>query len=259
MIVAHNSRNKTIENMENLTATATKEDQVTTTRSILTHLVEEIATMVGEIAKSHACNIGSNIKDALLYDSADGECSLLELIDHKPAIILTFNSDMCQNSYNELTLYNDLLAAEKERINLLIIANDKRTATSCMVTEVMDEGMEMEAAMLREKSNLEFDLEVDVDILPDNNPQLYTLLADINHNFAQKHGLIYTISEEIKDIFTNELTLTLEGELSEEDMVLPAIYIVNKDGIICYASINNKPEERPDPKEILEIYRHLIS
>lgn len=243
--------------MENITAT--HEDQITTTQSTLTHLVRAIVTMVGDVVKSHSANIGDTLEDALIYDSDGEECSLLEVVDHKPAIIMSYSSDMCQNGYNELTIYNELLAAENEKINLIVIAKNRAVATSCVVSEVMDEGMEMEASMLRDKSNLEFDLEVDVDILPDVQTRLYTLLADINHNFAQKHKLTYTLSEEVKDILTNELTFTLEGELKEEEMVLPAIYIVNKEGMICYANICNNPNERPDPKEVLDLYKRLIS
>lgn len=229
-------------------------DHITAERSSLLKLLEAIIEMNCEIAASQSHSIGHPIEDALLYDQAGWGHSIVEILNHHPAIIMLYTGEMCRELHDELIRYDELLEAEESNVNLIIITPDRAAAMSCLTESLMEDEPQVD-----DKSNLEFNLEVDElsssDILPEVTHH-YKIYSDVDHNFARKHNLCYTIDSEVRRIFSEEFKIN-DLRFEESENIIPAIYLTNEDGIIQYAYLSSKSGERPQPEEMIKRYQEV--
>ena len=75
----------------------------------------------------------------------------------------------------------------------------------------------------------------------------FNLLSDQGNKVAKEYGLVFTLQENIRDIY-KELGADLElfnGDTSYQ-LPIPATYIIGKDRKIKFASVNTNYMERAD-------------
>ena len=88
----------------------------------------------------------------------------------------------------------------------------------------------------------------------------FQVLSDIDNNVAGKFGLVFSLPEELKDIYLG-LGINLEKASGNDkwQLPIPATYIVASDGIINYAFVNPDYTKRLEPDELLKKLRELTS
>lgn len=233
-------------------------------QNVIERLLSAIQTMRGELATEQAHSVGDKIENALLYDRAGWGHSTEELLNHRSAIIMLFSGDMCQQQHEELIKYDELLAASNIEINLIVVTPDRSAASSCAAQVIMED-----EPIFDDKNNLIFDMEVE-GVVENEEEELiratieyqesqevthhYKIMSDVDGNFTRKHKLHYSLSDEVSDLFDKELSIK-----HDRDLYIPAIYIVNDSGAICYAHLNSDRYKRPEPKDIIEAYAALTT
>lgn len=97
--------------------------------------------------------------------------------------------------------------------------------------------------------------------LPDNslttrekNELGYEVLSDLGNGVARNYGLVFTLEDEVADIFANTFNIVLpewNGHDSWE-LPIPATYVVDQDGVIALAFVEPDYTKRLEPQALVE-------
>jgi len=86
----------------------------------------------------------------------------------------------------------------------------------------------------------------------DQHKLRFPLLSDAGNKVAREFGLTYNIPGEQKAIYQRAfVNLPFVNGDDSWELPIPATYIIDRDGMVVYASANEDYTERPEPEEIL--------
>ncbi len=88
----------------------------------------------------------------------------------------------------------------------------------------------------------------------DQHKLKFPLLSDSGNNLAGQFRLTYRVSDEQQALYKRTFVNLpfINGEDSWE-LPIPATYIIDCDGTVSYASVNEDYTERPEPREIVSV------
>ena len=79
----------------------------------------------------------------------------------------------------------------------------------------------------------------------------FPLLVDAHNAFARQFGLVYRVPEEQQAIYRPTfVNLPFVNGDDSWELPIPATYVIDRDGMILFASANEDYTERPEPLEI---------
>jgi peroxiredoxin len=86
----------------------------------------------------------------------------------------------------------------------------------------------------------------------DQHKLRFPLLSDAGSNLARQFGLTYRVPDEQKAVYQRAFVNLpfVNGDASWE-LPIPATYIVDRDGIVLFASANEDYTERPEPEDVV--------
>ncbi|MFZ0818096.1 MAG: peroxiredoxin-like family protein, partial [Candidatus Sulfotelmatobacter sp.] len=88
----------------------------------------------------------------------------------------------------------------------------------------------------------------------DQHKLRFPLLSDAGNNIARQFGLTYRIADEQKAIYQRAfVNLPFVNGDDSWELPIPAIYIIDRDGTVLYASANEDYTERPEPADIVKV------
>ena len=87
----------------------------------------------------------------------------------------------------------------------------------------------------------------------DQHKLRFPLLVDAHNAVARQFGLVYRVPEEQQAIYRRTFVNLpfVNGDESWE-LPIPATHVVDRDGAVVFAAVNEDYTERPEPLEILE-------
>jgi peroxiredoxin len=86
----------------------------------------------------------------------------------------------------------------------------------------------------------------------DQHKLRFLLLSDRGNNVARRFGLTYRIPDEQRTVYQRAfVNLPFVNGDDSWELLIPATYIVDRDGAVLYASANEDYAERPEPEDIL--------
>jgi len=86
----------------------------------------------------------------------------------------------------------------------------------------------------------------------DQHKLAFPLLVDARNEVAHQFGLVYRASREQQDLYRRTfVNLPLVNGDDSWTLPVPATYIVDRDGTILFAAVNEDYTERPEPLEVL--------
>ncbi|MFZ1931136.1 MAG: peroxiredoxin-like family protein [Candidatus Sulfotelmatobacter sp.] len=86
----------------------------------------------------------------------------------------------------------------------------------------------------------------------DQHKLRFPLLSDPDNKVAKQFGLTYLVPDEQKAIYQRAfVNLPFVNGDDSWQLPIPAIYIIDRDGTVLYASANEDYTERPEPEEIV--------
>ncbi|TKB06839.1 redoxin domain-containing protein [Desulforhopalus sp. IMCC35007] len=86
----------------------------------------------------------------------------------------------------------------------------------------------------------------------------FPVLADIDNNYADKLGLVFTLSEKLKELYS-KFGIDLPRFNGNDTWQLPMSgrFLVDSNGIIRNVDVHPDHTTRPEPDEILEFMQSL--
>lgn len=86
------------------------------------------------------------------------------------------------------------------------------------------------------------------------------VLIDAGNSVARQFGLVFSIPEDLKRIYT-EMKIDLPRYNGDEswELPMPARFAIDREGIVRYAEFDPDYTTRPDPEETLAALRALAA
>jgi peroxiredoxin len=92
----------------------------------------------------------------------------------------------------------------------------------------------------------------------DQHKLRFPLLVDAANNLARQFGLVYRVPPEQEVVYRRAfVNLPFVNGDSSWELPIPATYVIERDGTVLWASVNEDYTERPEPDEILAILRSV--
>jgi peroxiredoxin len=86
----------------------------------------------------------------------------------------------------------------------------------------------------------------------DQHKLRFPLLVDAHNAVARQFGLVYRVPEEQQGLYRSTfVNLPFANGDDNWELPIPATYVIDRDGSIVFASVNEDYTERPEPLEIL--------
>lgn len=88
----------------------------------------------------------------------------------------------------------------------------------------------------------------------DQHKLRFPLLSDAGNNVARQFSLTYRIPDEQKAVYQRAfVNLPFVNGDDSWELPIPATYILDRDGIVLYASASEDYTERPEPADVLDL------
>jgi peroxiredoxin len=89
--------------------------------------------------------------------------------------------------------------------------------------------------------------------MADQHKLRFPLLSDAGNAVARQFGLVYRVPEEQAAIYRRAfINLPFTNGDESWELPIPATYVIERDGVVRFASANEDYTERPEPAEVLE-------
>ncbi|SCB79541.1 MULTISPECIES: peroxiredoxin family protein [Gilliamella] len=169
--------------------------------------------------ENHALKVGDIAPDFTLPDAEGLPISLYDTLQHNPVILSFFRGNWCPFCMAELAHY-------QEAINNNLIDSATVIAISPQTIHFNHD--------VTVRNNLEF-----------------RILSDKGNEIADKYGLVFTLQENVRDIYKN---MGADLELFNNDktykLPIPATYLIDKNKKIIFSSVSTNYMERADVCDI---------
>jgi peroxiredoxin len=88
--------------------------------------------------------------------------------------------------------------------------------------------------------------------MADQHRLSFPLLSDAGNQVARQFGLVYRVPDYQQSIFRRALiNLPFTNGDESWELPIPAVYVIERDGTLLFASVNPDYKERPESEEIL--------
>ena len=88
--------------------------------------------------------------------------------------------------------------------------------------------------------------------MADQHALRFPLLRDDRNAIARQFGLVYRVPDEQQAIYRRAfINLPFANGDDSWELPIPATYVIDRDGTVLYASVNEDYSERPEPEDIL--------
>lgn len=94
----------------------------------------------------------------------------------------------------------------------------------------------------------------------DQHKLKFPLLADAGNKVARQFGLIYRVPAAEESVYRRAfVNLPFTNRDDSWELPIPATFVIDRDGIVLYASANEDYTDRPEPAEIMYVLTNLSS
>lgn len=186
---------------------------------ILNAFGQSLQEMIEQNLEDRALKVGDIAPDFTLPDAEGLPVSLYDTLQHNAVIISFFRGNWCPFCMAELTHYQEAIT------NNLV--------DSATVIAISPQSIHFNHD-LKVQNNLEF-----------------RILSDKGNEIADKYGLVFTLQENIREIYKN---MGADLELFNSDktykLPIPATYLIDKNKKIVFSSVSTNYMERADVCDI---------
>lgn len=176
--------------------------------------------LIAQHIKNNALQVGAKVSNFNLSNHNGENIELTDLLNKGPVIISFYRGGWCPYCNLELKALNDYLPQFKTQSAQLIAISGQLPDETLSTTQ---------------KNDLEFDV-----------------LSDVSNKVANQFGLLFTLDERIQALYT-QFGIDFEHYYGDKSykLPLPATYVINQDGIITYAFLNEDYTLRAEPADVM--------
>lgn len=170
--------------------------------------------------EQHILPAGAKVPEFVLSDASGRKIKSIDLLALGPVILNFFRGRWCPYCMTELEAWRDLYPIVRDRGGLLVAISPQTTRQS--------------------------------DFTQGQHDIPFPLLNDDGCKVAEKFGLVYTIPTWHQQHYRNVLVNIpfVNGDQSWR-LILPATYVLDRDGTILFAEAHADFRVRPEPEEVL--------
>jgi peroxiredoxin len=178
------------------------------------------AELIAQHIQGNALQVGAKVQNFSLANHQGENVELADLLQKGPVIISFYRGGWCPYCNLELKALNDYLP-QFGKHNAQLVAISPQLPDETLSTA--------------QKNELEFDV-----------------LSDISNQVAEQFGLLFTLDTRIQALYT-QFGIDFEHYYGDNSFTLPlpATYVINQDGIITYAFLNEDYTLRAEPMDVL--------
>ncbi|MGB6385413.1 MAG: peroxiredoxin-like family protein [Terriglobales bacterium] len=93
-------------------------------------------------------------------------------------------------------------------------------------------------------------------LMHDQHKLVFPLLVDAHNQLARQFGLVYRVPEEQQALYSRTfVNLPFANGDSSWELPIPATFVIDRDGMILFASAHEDYTDRPEPLDILAAVR----
>ncbi|MBH0002110.1 peroxiredoxin-like family protein [Pseudoalteromonas sp. SWYJZ12] len=176
--------------------------------------------LIAQHIKDNALQIGQKVENFSLANHKGEKIELADLLKKGPVIISFYRGGWCPYCNLELKALNDYLPQFKTQ-NAQLVAISPQLPDETLSTA--------------QKNDLEFDV-----------------LSDVGNKVAEQFGLLFTLDERIQALYT-QFGIDFEHYYGDKSfkLPLPATYVINQEGVITYAFLNEDYTLRAEPTDVM--------
>lgn len=197
--------------------------------SVSEHVVYTFTNGVEELRQSGIMNNvlkeGDTVPDFTLGNALGKNVTLSTLLRKGPVVLTWYRGGWCPYCNIQLKHLQNLLP-EFKKYNAQLAALSPELPDKSLTTV--------------EKNNLQFEV-----------------LTDYNNDIARKFGIVFTINNDLVEIYNGFHPLDTYNGVHTNELPIPATYIISQDFTIHYAYVEPDYRKRAEPQEILQALSKL--
>ncbi|MBW4966784.1 AhpC/TSA family protein [Pseudoalteromonas sp. CR1] len=176
--------------------------------------------LIAQDIKNNALQVGDKVENFTLANHLGKNVELVDLLKKGPVVISFYRGAWCPYCNLELKALNDYLPQFKTK-SAQLVAISPQLPDQTLTTA--------------QKNELEFDV-----------------LSDVGNKVAQQFGLLFTLDRRIQELYTG-FGIDFEQTYGDKtyQLPLPATYVINQNGIITYAFLNEDYTLRAEPSDVM--------
>ena len=176
--------------------------------------------LIAQDIKNNALQVGDKVENFTLANHLGKNVELVDLLKKGPVVISFYRGAWCPYCNLELKALNDYLPQFKTK-SAQLVAISPQLPDQTLTTA--------------QKNELEFDV-----------------LSDVGNKVAQQFGLLFTLDKRIQELYTG-FGIDFEHTYGNKtyQLPLPATYVINQEGVITYAFLNEDYTLRAEPCDVM--------
>ena len=176
--------------------------------------------LIAQHIQKNALQVGDKIENFILPNHLGKNIELADLLDKGPVVVSFYRGAWCPYCNLELKALNDFLPQFKTK-SAQLVAISPQLPDQTLTTA--------------QKNELEFDV-----------------LSDVGNKVAQQFGLLFTLDKRIQELYTG-FGIDFEHTYGDKtyQLPLPATYVINQEGVITYAFLNEDYTLRAEPSDVM--------
>tara|TARA_B110000091_G_C13756571_1_gene450143 strand:+ start:98 stop:748 length:651 start_codon:yes stop_codon:yes gene_type:complete len=176
--------------------------------------------LIAQHIRNNALQVGDKIENFILPNHLGKNIELADLLDKGPVVVSFYRGAWCPYCNLELKALNDFLPQFKTK-SAQLVAISPQLPDQTLTTA--------------QKNELEFDV-----------------LSDVGNKVAQQFGLLFTLDKRIQELYTG-FGIDFEHTYGDKtyQLPLPATYVINQEGVITYAFLNEDYTLRAEPSDVM--------
>lgn len=191
-------------------------------------MVEATKTLSATNIVDKAPKAGDTLPEFSLQNHKGGTTNLSTLLAKGPVIVTFYRGGWCPYCNLELRAYQEILP-EIQAAGAQLVA---------ITPELPDNSLST-----AEKNELNFEV-----------------LSDVNADYARSLGLVFTLPEELRPIYSNfNIHIEEHNGKGQFDLPLAATYLIDQNGVIANAFVDADYTKRQEPREVLAALEQLTT
>jgi peroxiredoxin len=180
------------------------------------------ARVIAELREQSTTSLSQRTKAPkfVLNDHNGGPVSSEELLNHGSLVICFFRGRWCPFCVGQLEAMNEILPLINHAQGSLVAISPQTVQQSFFMA--------------------------------DQHKLRFPLLSDSSNQVAKRFGLAYRVPDYQQEIYRRVfINLPFTNGDESWELPIPATYVVDREGVVAYVSVNADYTERPEPSEIL--------
>ena len=89
----------------------------------------------------------------------------------------------------------------------------------------------------------------------------FDILHDQGNRLADQYHLKFSLGAELKELYRDKFSINLKAYNGDDEWALPmpARFLIGQDGILRYSECTADHMERPEPEDLMMVFREMMS